>query len=160
MPSIRFELENIEGYDSEYHHDAIMIELEMNNPRSFANEILNSVGKLIQLPSTWIDACREVEMRDGFNLVDCGDSECEFDSEVDGLHGDCGCYVSHDLESFYLHTNLTILDGYEVEIEFDSAYTGNKAEIRYSEYDREVVIGDETLTALCEHYTDQFERYN
>lgn len=156
--SIRFEMENVSGYDSEYHHDAIMIELETNNPASFADEMLNSVGKLVQLPSTWIDACHDVEMQDSYYHVQCADSpDCDYDPDGDSLEGDCGCYMFHGLDSVYCHANLTILDGYQVEIEFDTAWTSRKAEIRYNAYDCEVILAQDTVDAINEHYQDRFD---
>ena len=155
--SIRFEIENVSGYDSELHHDAIMTELEMNNPASFADEMLNSVSKLVQLPSTWIENA-DVEMQDGYYHVECADSpDCDFDPDGVEPQGDCGCYMFHGLDSVYCHANLTILDGYQVEIEFDTAHSSRKAEIRYNAYDCEVILAQDTVDAINEYYQDTFD---
>ena len=159
--SIRFEIENVSGYDSDYHHDAVMVELEMNNPQSFADEMLNAVSKLIQLPATWIDNA-DAEYHLDWHHDKCDAyPECDFDEE--GNASDCDCFAYEELTWVDLHTNLIVLDGYEIEIRINmhrsNADAVVTAELRYGSVYREVAIEDETVDSINEHYSEQFEMY-
>lgn len=154
----RFMLENVDGYDSDYHHAAIMTQLEMDAPSSFAAEMLRFASHIMQFAGCVIHAIDECEIHSEWNHVECDDHpDCDFDDNDDRV-GDCGCFWSHDFVGISANSHFTVLDGYRVDFTIDTR-SECYATVSYHDQEIEVDIESETVSQINEHYQEEFDKY-